>query len=278
MPGEKGFVMIEFDPKNRSKVFHKSVRVTTNGNPREAVLRIKGYIIPDPTNLRKRIGNLQVTRAEFNFSEILDTETKLDSIMIKNDGKAEMSLKIEKDEIPPNMEIIIAQPELEVGETTFIHSKIWGDKTGKYGFSRARVKFWDDNNPEKTLGNIQISYSQKEDFSAWTNEQKSQAPGLRFKQTTYNFGKASYTEDIVCEFSFSNPGKSKLIIRDIRLSSFVEILSYDESVPAGGEGKLILKINLKRAVGDFIRYVTVITNCPTRSSKRLTIKGKVIDK
>lgn len=270
--------MIKFDPKNRSKVFHKSVRVTTNGNPREVVLRIKGFIIPDPTNLHKRIGDLQVTRAEFNFGEILDTETKLDSIMIKNDGEAEMSLKLEVEEIPPNMEIIINQPELEVGETTFIYGKIWGDKTGKYGFSRARVKFWDDNNPEKTLGNLQITWSQKEDFSAWTNEQNSKAPGLRFRQTTYNFGEASYTDDIVCEFSFSNPGKSDLIIRDIRLSSFVEIISYDERVPAGGEGKLSFRINLERAVGDFIRYVTVITNCRTQSSKRLTIKGNVIDK
>jgi len=270
--------MIEFDPKNRSKVFRKSVRVTTNGNPREAVLRIKGYIIPDPTNLRKRIGELQVNRAEFNYGELLDTEIRIDSIMIRNNGDTEMSLTLADKEIPANMAIEIAQPELGVGEITFIYGRIWGDKAGKYGFSRARVKFWDDNNPKKTLGNIQISYSQKEDFGAWTNEQKSQAPGLKFKQTSYNFGEASYKDEIVCEFDFSNPGKSDLIIRDIRLSSFVEILSYDKSVPAGGEGKLSFKINLERSVGDFIRYVTVITNCPTRGSKRLTIKGKVVDK
>jgi len=270
--------MIEFDPKNRSKVFHKSLQVTTSGNPREAVLKIKGYIIADPTNLRKRIGELKVTRAEFNFNVILDTETRLDSIMIKNDGQAAMSLKLEKEAIPPNMEIIIDQPELEVGETTNIYGKIWGDKAGKYGFSRAQVKFWDENNPDKTIGRIQISYSQKEDFSAWTNEQKSNAPGMKFKKTAYNFREASYKDEIICEFEFSNPGKSDLIIRDIRLSSFVEILSYDDNVPAGGEGKLLFTINLNRAVGDFSRYVTIITNCPAQSSKRLSINGKVIDK
>jgi Protein of unknown function (DUF1573) len=270
--------MVKFDPKNRSRQFQKTVRVTTNGEPREAVLRIKGFIIADPSQLRKKIGDLRLNRAEFNFSEVYDTEIRRDSIKVKNNGAAEMEIAFDRSELGTNLEVEIENNLLDVGESTYIYGTIYGDKEGKYGFKRLRVKFWDENNPDKTIGNLQISYSQIEDFRGWTNEQKSQAPGLKFRQTRVNFGEADYREKIECVFPFSNPGKSDLLIRDIRLASFVEILSYDERVPAGGEGEIVFLANLERSAGDFIRHITVITNCPTQSNKRLTIKGKVIDK
>ncbi|MCF7911160.1 MAG: DUF1573 domain-containing protein [Candidatus Cloacimonetes bacterium] len=270
--------MIKFDPKNRGGIFQKTVRVQTNGEPREAVLRIRGRVIADPTLLRKKIGDLQLNRAEFNFGEVLDTEIRRDSIMIRNNGSHEMELEFDKSELDDNLKLEIAANPLAVGESSFIYTTFQGDKSGKYGFKRMRVKFWDSNNPDKTIGNLLISYSQSEDFDSWTDEQKSHAPGIRFRQTLINFGEAHYSEEIECEFSFSNPGNGDLLIRDIKLSSFVEILSYDERVPAGGEGRILLRLNLERSVGDFTRYITVISNCPTQSSKRLSIKGKVIDR
>ena len=81
-----------------------------------------------------------------------------------------------------------------------------------------------------------------------------------------------------CEFSFSNPGQSDLIIRDISTASFVNVISYDEKVSPGEKGIILLGIDLQRSVGDFKRNIMITTNCPTRGKNKLTIKGKVIDR
>ena len=269
---------IEFDPKNRSKIFQKSVRVQTNGEPKEVVLRIKGFIVPDPTVLRKNFGNLRMNRAEFSFTTIYDTETKRDSIVVGNIGESEIDLVFEKEENEEMLEITIRDNPILVGETTYIYAELRGDKDGEYGFNRKRVKFYDRNNPEKTMGILLISYSQAEDFKAWTNEERSHAPQVKFRQTTVDFGNRRNDEEVECEFTFSNPGQSDLIIRNIETASFVNVISYDEKVSPGEEGKIILGVNLQRSVGEFKRNIKITTNCPTREKNNLTIKGKVIDR
>jgi hypothetical protein len=278
MPGERGYVVLVFDPSNRSKVFRKSVRVQTSGKPSEVTLRVRGFILPDPQKLRKKVGELRLNRAEFNFEYILDTETRIDSILILNSGEREMDLVIEDFMEIENVELSISDNPLLPGETAVIYAKVKGDKGGKYGFNRERVKFYDNNNLTVTMGGLIITYNQEEDFGAWTNEEKSRAPQIRFFSTVADFGESSGDEEVISRFRFENTGGSDLHIRDIRMASFVTILDYDAKVSPGNEGEIVLKINLSRSTGDFIRYITVTTNCPTRVKNRLTLQGKVIDR
>jgi len=253
--------------------------VKTNGKPSETILRIRGLVIPDPTSLRKRIGLLEINRAEFNFGNILDTEVKRDSILIRNSSDKEMELIFESpEEAADNFKLEPGMNPLPSGETCFIYGELHGDPEGEYGFVRYRYTFYDKHNPEKQRGGIQVSYNQSEDFSAWTNEQKAKAPNIRFSQTTCDFGEKSRKELIECVFEFTNTGLSDLIIRDVRKASFIKFVRMDECVKPGEKGELVFDVSLTRSQGEFIRYITVTTNCPGRKKNKLTIRGKIVDR
>lgn len=251
----------------------------TNGQPQETVLRIKGFIIPDPTRLGKHIGELKVNRTEFNFGNILDTESKRDSILVKNSSSEKMELVFEwESEEIENFKIEMPDNELESGEESYIYGYLEGSEQGEYGFNRLRFRFNDRLHPEKTRGGLSVTYSQNEDFGSWSAEKKSQAAVIKLQRSVYDFGERQQGELIDCEFSYSNEGKSDLIIRDVRKTSFVEVKEIDRVVSPGGSGRLILEVDTARSSGNFIRYITITTNSPTRVKNKLTIRGKIVDK
>lgn len=268
---------MEFDPKNRRKIFHKKVTVETNGTPSQLVLRVKGFVIPDPTALRKRIGQLQINRAEFNFGNVFDTEVKRDSIMFRNDSNHDMELDIDLSTKPENIDIYLEEEVVPPGEMGMIMAVFEGVKGGTYGFQRFRAGFNDKAYPDSTRGQLIITYNQQEDFSGLTPEEKANAPRIKFDDKTCDFGRKRYGEDLICEFTFTNTGKSPLKIRHIRLPSHVSEKESDRLVMPGEKGKIILSADTSRMSGEMIRYVHVTTNCPNSTRVRLTIRGKVID-
>jgi hypothetical protein len=253
--------------------------VKTNGQPSETVLRITGFIIPDPTQLRKHIGKLQVNRGEFNFANVYDTERARDSILVGNFGQEPIELVFEGlEEFSEIFDLEMEDNELTPEETDFIYCTLKPGKTGDYGFNRHSVRFYDKNDPVGTQGNLQITYHKNEDFRAWSYEQKANAPNIKYQNTTCDFGTKKQNELVECKFIYSNTGSSDLIIRDVRSASFVSVKSLDKVVAPGEEGELILEVDLTRSTGSFIRYITVTTNCPTRVKNKLTLRGKVIDR
>ena len=249
--------------------------MVTNAAQREVVLRVNGFIVPDPNKLRKHIGKLRMNRAEVNFGTILDTATKYDSILVRNDSNHIMNLEFNLAEKPWNIDISIDNNELEPGEITLIKASFTGDKEGKYGFSRFRINFTDVDFPLETKGQLIISYSQQEDFKSWSNEQKANAPRLKFFNKTVKFSEVVMGEQVECEYRFENTGKSVLKIRDIRLPSHVSILRYDENTEPGEEGSIVLSVDTTRMTGDLIRYVNITTNSRTVARVRLTIEGEI---
>ena len=275
MPGESGFVTLEFDPKNRNKIFRKTVRVVTNAVQREVILRVNGFIVPDPNVLRKRIGDLRLNRAEMTFGNVYDTETKYDSILVRNDGKNALQLKFDLSEMSLNFDFYMDKSEIAPGETALVKASFTGDINGKYGFSRFRIMFEDVGISKRTKGQFLMSYTQVEDFKSWTNKQKANSPRVKFFNKTVKFVRDVQDKQVECEYRFENTGKSVLKIRNIRVPNHVKTLSYDDNIEPGERGNIILSVDTSNMSGDLIRYVTVTTNCLSSANVRLTVEGKV---
>ncbi|MCF7921038.1 MAG: DUF1573 domain-containing protein [Candidatus Cloacimonetes bacterium] len=242
------------------------------------VLRVNGFIIPDESVLRKRIGQLKMNRAEVNFGNVYDTAIKFDTLLVRNESGHEMELEFDKSVLPANLSLSMSESLIKPGETSTILTSVSGDKEGKYGFNQYRVNFIDKAYPDSTKGQLIITFSQLEDFGSWKNEDKSKAPRIDFFNKTCDFGSKLQGEKGECEFRFENKGKSALKIRDIRLPSHVSILRYDEVVEVNGTGVILLDVDTSRITGTLLRYVNVTTNCPTATTVRLTIEGEVIEK
>lgn len=269
---------MEFDPKNRKKVFRKKLRVITNGKQREIVLRIRGNIIPDESVLRKHVGQLQVNRAELNFGNVLDSEVKIDSMLIYNSSNHIIELEFDFSEKPDNVDISMDKKQLKPKEQGHILGHFRGDKDAEYGFNRFRVNFHDKAYPDSTRGQIIITYNQEEDFRTLSAEERKSAPRMEFDNKDCNFGRKRQGEKAVCVYKFRNTGKRDLIIRNIRLAGMIEIESYDRVTEPGKEGEIILVVDTSRVKGSMIRYIHVMTNCPTSPKVRLGLEGKVIDR
>lgn len=252
--------------------------VVSNAKQREVVLRVEGFIIPDPSVLRKRLGQLRLTRAEFNFGNVFDTEVKTDSIVIKNVSNHDFELGIDLADKPSNIEIIVPELPLKPGEEGLVFAKVAGQVEGEYGFQRYRLKFWDKVYPDSTMGQFILTYNQQEDFTKLTESERRLAPRIEFKSKGYNFGKRVQGEKVECRYEFENKGKSMLKIRGLRLPTGVTAGEFKREIGAGEKGEIILVADTSRMSGELIRYIHITTNCPTSSKVRLSIKGKVIDK
>ena len=90
-------------------------------------------------------------------------------------------------------------------------------KRNDYGYiyDRMLLETNDSIQPENTLN---ISMNIVEDFSNLTPQQLADAPVIKFESNTYNFTSAKQGDKVACSFTFTNEGKSDLIIHKVKAS------------------------------------------------------------
>lgn len=97
---------------------------------------------------------------------------------------------------------------------------------------------------------------------------------INFNQTSNDFGTIQYKKETTCVFEFSNPGKTMLIINDVKSSCGCTVPEWTKEPIRPGE-KGIIKIKYDAAFpGVFHKTVEVIYN-GLESPFSLEIKGEV---
>ncbi len=97
---------------------------------------------------------------------------------------------------------------------------------------------------------------------------------IEFKQTEHNFGELELNGDGNCTFSFSNPGKSPLVIQDVKTSCGCTVPQWKQKpVPAGKTGKIQIEYDTSHP-RTCSKTITVFYNGEV-SPQVLTINGSV---
>jgi hypothetical protein len=97
---------------------------------------------------------------------------------------------------------------------------------------------------------------------------------IKFDKEKYDFGKISYKKEATCTFEFSNPGKTILIINDVKTSCGCTVPEWSkEPIRPGGKGQIKIKYDAAFP-GLFHKTVEVFYNGPD-SPIILEIKGEV---
>ncbi len=97
---------------------------------------------------------------------------------------------------------------------------------------------------------------------------------ISFEKTVNDYGTIQQGSDGTCEFKFTNPGKTPLILQNVTASCGCTVPSWTrEPVEPGKQGVISVKYNTN-LVGTFNKSVTVISNAKN-SPVVLTIKGTV---
>lgn len=105
---------------------------------------------------------------------------------------------------------------------------------------------------------------------------KSQLPVIKFKETEFNYGRIIQGEKVAHTFSFTNEGKSNLIVVSAKASCGCTVAQPPKDpIPPGGTGKIDVVFDSNNKAGMVSKTITVLTNCEP-NTVMLTITGEVV--
>jgi len=101
-------------------------------------------------------------------------------------------------------------------------------------------------------------------------------PVLTFQETEHDFGKLIEGETVAFNFTFTNTGKSDLVIADVSSSCGCTVPSYPKNaIRAGGKGVIKVSFNSRGRRGFQTKTIVVVANTQPNITQ-LRIKAQVI--
>ena len=135
----------------------------------------------------------------------------------------------------------------------------------------AFLKIWD--------GNALLISKEKEDIPIRDEPgsvPEAEEPRIEFEETLYDFGRASWGQQVLHIFRFRNAGEKPLTISDVRSScGCTSALLSEKNIPPGAEGEIEVVFNVGRRRGRTAEKVLVRSNDPDQPVVTLTVTGIV---
>lgn len=129
-----------------------------------------------------------------------------------------------------------------------------------------------------------VSCDEKKNEEAAVTQQDSiivqelKTTSIGFTETEFEFGDVKEGEFAKHEFVFKNTGTEPLYVRDAKASCGCTTPEWTkDTIPPGGEGKILVQFNSEGRPDKFNKTVTVLANTDPEANV-LTIKGFVIAK
>ncbi len=105
---------------------------------------------------------------------------------------------------------------------------------------------------------------------------KSQLPVIKFKELEFNYGKIIQGEKVSHTFTFTNEGKSNLIIASAKGSCGCTVAQPPKDpIPPGGTGKIDVVFDSNGKSGMVSKSISVLSNCEP-NTVILTIAGEIV--
>jgi len=106
--------------------------------------------------------------------------------------------------------------------------------------------------------------------------QQEGVPSLVLFETSFDLGKVS--EDGISnvhEFKVGNKGTGPLLIKKVLPACGSAVLTFDKTIPPGGEGKIKVSLNPKGCTAKTkVRSFLVLTNDPAKNYFQLDLSGR----
>jgi len=277
-PGEKGYVKVTYDPRNRPNKFKKTAAVYSNGKSKVTVLIIEGDVEPRVLTTeeiyRWPVGeNLRFKSNHMAFTNVVKGEKKIRIMEIINVSDKDVKLGFSR--VPPHVSLK-AKPEiLKAGEKGIIEGVYDSKLKDDWGYINDLVRLSIDDEVINNLYLV-VSANLTEDFASMTKSELEKAPVASFESTKFDFGKINQREKANVKFKFKNAGKSDLIIRKIRSTCGCTTVTPPNTVIKPGEESVIEAVfDAGVRKGKQHKIITVITNDPKHSQVNLILSGEV---
>lgn len=278
-PGEKGFVRVTYDPRNRPGKFKKTVTVYSNTNPQVTVLVIEGDVTPRELTMeeiyRFPVGSVRLKSNHLAFTDVARGEKKIRVMEMIN--SSDKPVKVGFDRVPAHLQLRARPETLKPGEKGIIEGTYDGAKKDDWGYVNDLVRLVID---DAVVNNVYmvVSANLTEDFASMSSDQLANAPVASFETTQFNFGTIKQHEKADVKFVFRNTGKSDLIIRKVRSSCGCTTVTPSNTVIKPGETSSIDAVfDAGVRKGRQHKVINIITNDPKNSQINLIVSGEVAE-
>lgn len=277
-PGEKGYVKITYDPRNRPNKFKKSAAVYSNGKSNVSVLIVEGDVEPRVLTTeeiyRWPVGeNLRFKSNHLAFTNVVKGEKKIRIMEVINVSDKDVKLGFTR--VPPHVTLKSKPEILKAGQKGIIEGVYDSKMKDDWGYVNDLIRLSVD---EEVLSNLYlvISANLTEDFASMSKADLEKAPIASFASTKSDFGTINQREKANVQFKFKNIGKTDLIIRKIRTTCGCTTVTPPNTVIKPGEESMIDAVfDAGVRKGKQHKIITVITNDPKHSQVNLIISGEV---
>lgn len=281
-PGATGEITVTYNPNGRPGRFQKTITITSNATEPTLRLYIKGEVIPKPVKPTEQypieMGALRLKKKSLNFGAVAKKEGgRLLEIEYANTTDSVLTV-----DLLFNSEYAFIKPaatlkELQKGETGKLQFSLqamdcpyWGPLEVKaYVMVNGKRKIHEDYA-------ITLKMDIKEDFSTLSVEELQQAPIIEV-QEVINLGSVKAGKKLMGKFAINNAGMHALILRRVLSNDSIITLLAPKTAIKNGK-KVEIKVDIQTedlAIGNYSRQVTVISNDPKQSVKKITLNWVV---
>lgn len=279
LPGDTGFIKVQYNPFNRPGPFQKSITVTSNANPNVNMLTIEGHVMPKPKTLEDefpyQMGELRFKHKILNMGKLTTKDSVTKDFPVYNEGDriVVFSGKILG---PDHIKITFHPKILTPGKRGKMRLTYYPGK-GDLGFSSDNIVIFTN---EKEMPNKKFDvYATVEEFFQPINiKDMAVVPRISFDKLNHDFGKIKQGEIVNTEFIFTNTGKEDLNIRQAKTFCNCTSLNLEKDILKSGESaKIEVSFNTTDIIGNQQKSIVLFSNDPTGPTRVLTIKAKVVD-
>ncbi len=276
-PGNSGYIKVSYDTKGRPGNFTKTITVTSNTEPAQKVLTIKGTVTPRPKTSAdyypSKVGNLRFTSNHMAFLNIKSNQVKQDTLKIFNEWNRPMTFSVQN--VPAHLKMEVKPLLLDSGKEGLIIGTYDASLKKDFGFLMDRFELV-TNDSLQGKKTINVSATVEEYFPPMTKKDSAEAPKISFNETSYNYGKIKQGDIVHHDFAFTNKGKKDLLIRKTKASCGCTASQPDKTILKPGESSVIkVDFNSAGKHGKDSKTITVISNDPLSTTNTLTISGEI---
>lgn len=279
-PGEKGFVMAKYNPKNRPGSFRKSLSITSNADYGVKVLYIMGMVEQKEKLasdvFQHKLGNLRFRYHTLNMDKVLTNQPMTRSFDFFNDSEKAITM-LDKVDKPDHISVSF-QPDIVAPQTVGKIIVTYDAKMKQdFGAVSDPIKIYTEESKDTEIP-LRVIATIEEYFPPMTAEERDQAPKLTFEETSYDFGSMKKNSTSKTDFIFTNTGKEMLNIRALKPNCGCTILKMEKNDYAPGEsGKIEVEFDATGRKGSQQKSIVVFSNDPLAPTQRLIVKARVND-
>ncbi len=278
LPGDTGFVTVQYNPYNRPGIFRKSLTINTNAVEPTSFVYIKGAVKPRPEtiidNLPTEMGALRIRYKSFNLGRMTNEKVFSKAFDVYNQGEEPLTFLSEY-EAPDNLKVAFEPMTLEPGELGALTLSYDPTNPELLGFNSHKLIINTDEQ-EGAEKSFNVLATVEEYFPKLSKIEAMKVPTLTFDTDLYEFGTVDQGEIVTGVFTITNNGVNPLEIRTTRSNCDCTKAQVDRStIPSGETASLKVMFDTSGRKGNQMKMVTVFSNDPNNPTQTVMLKGKV---